>query len=198
MADQKATEVVRICDPTTNANQASVDSSGRLTAIVLGALSHNNAAPGATNVGVLPGLANAAAPSYTEGDQVLLSCDLNGNLRTSNSGEPQAANAVSGYTTSDITTTTSTQVVAGVAAHNLYVTSILVTNMHATVDTRVDLQDGSAGTAIYGGFAAHGGGGFSVSLPFPGLKVPTAGNGLYVVCGTTGAQVRVSAAGTSR
>lgn len=30
----------------------------------------------------MPALANAAAPTYTEGDQVLLSTDLSGNLRT--------------------------------------------------------------------------------------------------------------------
>jgi hypothetical protein len=48
-----------------------------------GGKTHNNAAPGATNIGVLPALANASAPTFTEGDQVLLSVDLSGNLRTS-------------------------------------------------------------------------------------------------------------------
>lgn len=50
--------------------------------IVAGAKTSNNAAPDGTNVGVLPAIANAAAPTYTEGDQVLLSTDLSGNLRT--------------------------------------------------------------------------------------------------------------------
>lgn len=50
--------------------------------VVSGNLTHNNAAPTADNVGVLPALANAAAPTFTEGDQVLLSTDLAGNLRT--------------------------------------------------------------------------------------------------------------------
>ena len=49
--------------------------------VVAGNLTHNNAAPAATEVGVLVGLANAAAPTFTEGDQVLLSTDLAGNLR---------------------------------------------------------------------------------------------------------------------
>lgn len=48
---------------------------------VIGTLTHNNAAPAATEVGVLPALANAAAPTWTEGDQVLESVDLAGNQR---------------------------------------------------------------------------------------------------------------------
>jgi hypothetical protein len=51
------------------------------TAIV-GGLTHNAAVPAATNVGVLPAIANATAPTYNEGDQVLLSVDLDGTLRS--------------------------------------------------------------------------------------------------------------------
>ena len=57
-----------------------VTTSGTVTAI--GTLTNNNAAPSTTNVGVLPAIANAAAPTYTEGDQVLASVDLAGSLRT--------------------------------------------------------------------------------------------------------------------
>jgi hypothetical protein len=49
--------------------------------VVAGNLTHNNAAPAATNIGVLPAVASAGAPSYTAADQVLLSTDLSGNLR---------------------------------------------------------------------------------------------------------------------
>lgn len=51
--------------------------------IVAGALTHNNAAPSTKNIGALVALANAAAPTFTEGDQVLLSTDLTGALRVS-------------------------------------------------------------------------------------------------------------------
>lgn len=47
-----------------------------------GGKTHNNAAPGATNIGVLSGIANAAAPVVTEGNQVSLSTNLAGSLRT--------------------------------------------------------------------------------------------------------------------
>lgn len=51
-----------------------------------GRKSNNSAAPGSTNLGVLPVVATAAAPSYTEGNQAALSCDLAGGLRTSSAG----------------------------------------------------------------------------------------------------------------
>ena len=57
----------------------STDTSGRQA--VIGSLTNNNAAPAATEIGVLPALANAAAPTWTEGDQVLESVDLAGNQR---------------------------------------------------------------------------------------------------------------------
>ena len=52
-----------------------------LNAAVVGTKTNNNAAPGATNVGALPALANAAAPAWTEGNLVAGSVDLVGNLR---------------------------------------------------------------------------------------------------------------------
>lgn len=51
------------------------------TSVVTGNKTNNNAAPGATNIGALVGIANAAAPTYTEGNEVLLSTDLAGNTR---------------------------------------------------------------------------------------------------------------------
>ena len=59
---------------------------GTLTTItnpvtVLGNKTNNNAAPGATNVGVLPCIATAAAPTYVEGNQVGCSTLLTGSTR---------------------------------------------------------------------------------------------------------------------
>jgi hypothetical protein len=51
------------------------------TPAVTGNKTNNNAAPGATNLGVLPALANAASPTWTEGDLVLESVDLTGRQR---------------------------------------------------------------------------------------------------------------------
>lgn len=49
---------------------------------IQGSKTNNNAAPGANNLGTLPSLANAATPTWTEGDQVNQSVDLGGALRT--------------------------------------------------------------------------------------------------------------------
>jgi len=66
----------------------SLDTAGNLrvtlasgTVTVAGNLTNNNAAPAANNIGVLPAVAAASAPTWTTGDQVLLSEDLSGNLR---------------------------------------------------------------------------------------------------------------------
>lgn len=98
-------------------------------------------------------------------------------------------------TTGDMVDTTSTQVIAAVAAQKLYITSITFSNMSEDVFTRVDLQDGSGGAVIWQGPAAVGGGGLAHSFPSP--ISTTAGNGLFAACATTGALVRVSAAGYS-
>lgn len=91
----------------TEGNQVplSVDLAGALrtsttfsgTATVAGNKTNNAAAPGATNVGSLVALANAAAPSWTEGNQVLASVDLSGSQRTrgvltNNNAAPGATN----------------------------------------------------------------------------------------------------------
>ncbi len=78
----------------------------------VGTLTHNNAAPAANNIGALVGVASAANPTYTTGDQVLLSTDLSGNLRVAGSltvsdadtvGTPGTLNA--NNTTATVTTT---------------------------------------------------------------------------------------------
>jgi len=52
------------------------------TVTVQGAKTNNNAAPGATNVGTLPCVATAVAPTQTEGNQVGCSVNLSGAIRT--------------------------------------------------------------------------------------------------------------------
>lgn len=54
---------------------------------VVGGKTNNNAAPGATNVGALIAIANAALASYTEGNLVLPSIDLRGVLRCIDTAE---------------------------------------------------------------------------------------------------------------
>jgi hypothetical protein len=94
-----------------------------------------------------------------------------------------------------MTGTTSTVTVAapGAGAH-LYITALIATNSHASVDTFVLFQDGSGGTTLWEGFALHAGGGFTQSFPVP-LRVPTANNGFFAQDVTTGANVIACATG---
>jgi hypothetical protein len=94
-------------------------------ATVLGNKSNNGGAPGATNLGVLPAIANAAAPSYTEGNQVLLSTDLSGALRVSGSISVGGTTDNSAFTAGSST---------GTPALGFY---------HSTIDT---VTDGRAAT----------------------------------------------------
>jgi hypothetical protein len=75
--------------PTSATEIGIVDGAGKLQNVsaitplpATGTLTNNNAAPAANNIGVLPAIANAAPPSFSEGDQVLLSEDLAGYQRT--------------------------------------------------------------------------------------------------------------------
>ena len=51
------------------------------TVSIAGTLTNNNAAPAATNVGVLPAIASSSNPANAQGNLVGLSVDLQGNLR---------------------------------------------------------------------------------------------------------------------
>jgi hypothetical protein len=75
-----------------------------LNAAVVGTKTNNNAVPGATNIGALTAVANAAAQSWTETDMVLLSVDLAGNLRTTT--VLGAGAAVIGHVITDATSVT--------------------------------------------------------------------------------------------
>lgn len=119
----------------------------------------------------------------------------NGGLKTESVMERDSpTNYVSGVTAA-MTGTTSTSLLAapGVSKYN-YITTITVSNSHATVGTDVELQDGSGGTTIWviPAAAVYGGGVVSFNPP---LKQPTSNTALYVKNTTTGASTRVSANG---
>lgn len=101
------TAVVVYVDPTTH--RLYVDAV-ITSAVVTGGKTNNAAVPGATNLGTLPAVATAAAPSYTETYQVALSTDLAGNLRTTT--VLGAGSAIIGKVGIDQTTPGTTNLVA--------------------------------------------------------------------------------------
>lgn len=66
---------------TTSTTAVTQATAANLNATIVGTKTNNNAAPGATNVGDLPAIANAATQTWTEGDQVSESVDLSGRQR---------------------------------------------------------------------------------------------------------------------
>jgi hypothetical protein len=103
-------------------------------------------------------------------------------------------NFISG-TSVDITGTTATDITAAPGASSIiYVTSLMVTNGHASVGTVVKIVEESSTTAIWRGYAASGGGGFTITFPIP-IKTTTVNKKLQAICETTGASVQVSASG---
>lgn len=98
--------------------------------------------------------------------------------------EPQTI--VRGYTSSAVTTTASTEMIAAKGASNrIYITALLVTNSHATVGTLVNILSGS--TVIWSGYAAPAGGGYAISFPIP-LRCG-ANEAVNLQCGTNGSNV---------
>lgn len=80
----------------------------------IGTLTNNNAAPGASNMGVLPCLANNAAPSWVEGNQVLCSVDLVGRTRVVGTTANDLNNVANGLETlPGVARATPTAVTAG-------------------------------------------------------------------------------------
>lgn len=98
-------------------------------ATVVGAKTNNNAAPGATNLGVLPCIANAAAPTDTEGDQSLCSENLAGAQRVVLNVTATAGETVSTSYLAATASTNSTSVKG--SAGNVYF--IHATNTTATL-----------------------------------------------------------------
>lgn len=102
---------------------------------------------------------------------------------------------VSGAITTAMTATTSTSLVAapGAGLRN-YITTIIVSNSHATVGTDVVIQDGSGGTTLLTIPAAAVYGGAVITLPTP-LRQPTTATAIFCANVTTGASTKVSAVG---
>lgn len=119
--------------------------------LVAGNKTNNNAAPAATQLGVMPALANAAAPSWTEGDQVLDSSDLSGNKRvtlgTLLAGEDLTVNVLKveqRFIYANITTATTTTVKSGAG----FLHSIVLNTLAASGSLVIYDNTAGSGTKI--------------------------------------------------
>ena len=158
----------------------------------LGTVAHDSADSGAP-IKVGGRASSAEITAVTTGDRTDFITDLAGKQVMM----PYANNEnfVSGAITTAMTGTTSTSLVAAPAAGlRNYITTIIVSNSHATVGTDVIIQDGSAGTTLMTIPAAAVYGGAVINLPVP-LRQPTTATAIYCANVTTGASTKVSAVG---
>lgn len=202
--DSKRAQVLVIEDESTRGRRLTITASGAakvdgsgVTQPVSGTVTASNTAGDVAHDGADSGnpvkvggkAVNAEPTAVANNDRANFITDLVGKQIVLPYCNPE--NLISGKT-SDITGTSDTSLIAAQGSGvRIYVTSIMVTNSHATVGTWVNVKDGS--TTIYTGYAAPVGGGFVVPLPTP-LKL-TANTALNVACETTGANVRASAIG---
>lgn len=136
---------------------------------------------------------NAEIAAVANNDRSDLLTDLVGKLIVLPYANPE--NFVSGAITSAMTGTTSTSLIAAPAAGlRNYITTIIVSNAHASVGTDVIIQDGSGGTTLLTIPAASIYGGAVITLPTP-LRQPTTATAIYCANVTTGASTKVSAVG---
>lgn len=200
-------QVATIEDGTTRGRYATVSASNALkvdgsavtqpvsvsgTPQVIGSVAHDGVdADGPVKVG---GQARSSEPTpVANADRANFITDLVGKQITLPYANPE--NFVSGAITTAMTGTTSTSLVAapGAGLRN-YITTIIVSNSHATVGTDVIIQDGSGGTTLMTIPAAAVYGGAVINLPVP-LRQPTANTAIFCANVTTGASTKVSAVG---
>ena len=132
---------------------------------------------------------NTDVNAVANGDAVDVVADLTGRQIVLQGGPHERhSNGTATYTT-----TTAADVIAAVASTRIAVTSILVTNAHATTGTKVEIRDGT--TVVIQGFAAANGGGFALSAGGRPLFIGTASTAVTARCVTTGADVDVSIGG---
>lgn len=92
---------------------------------------NNNAAPGATNIGVLGRVATAAAPTHTEGNQVAGSVNLSGHQRVAPSPYPDAATPLNGFS-GNVANANAVATLAAAASKTTYITGFEITAAGAT------------------------------------------------------------------
>lgn len=134
---------------------------------------------------------NAELTAVTNGNTTDIIADLSGRQIVLQGGPHERhSNGTATYTT----TTAADVIAAAGAGIKIAVTSILVTNAHATQGTKVEILDNA--TVVIRGFAAANGGGFALNAGGRPLFISAAANtAIRAQCVTTGADVDVSIGG---
>jgi len=156
-----------------------------------GAIAHDAADTG--NPQKIGGRArNAEITAVANNDRVDAVFDLAGKQIVLPYANPE--NFTSGVTAAMTGTTSTSLLPAPAAGLRNYITTLIVSNSHATIGTDIVIQDGSGGTTLAVIPAAALYGGAAITLPTP-LRQPTTATAIFCANVTTGASTRVSAVG---
>jgi hypothetical protein len=184
--DSKRAQVFALEDATTRGQRQAVNAGG--AAEIHGDIAHDTAVSGnPVRIG-----GRARTSDYTavvDDDTTDLITDVNGKQITLPYSIPE--NFWQAVTAAKTDTNDTAIKAAGAAGIRNYITSLTVTNSHATVGTVVEVKDGS--TVIHRAYAAPAGGGFTCTFPTP-LK-GTAATAVNVANITTGSNTYVSMSG---
>ena len=201
--------------PVSGTVTAAQATAANLNATVVGTEGNNTGLPGTNNLGVIPAVAKATAPTYTDGYAVALSTDLAGNLRVVGGNGTQVRNASNtwtdvGYYTGDAYMPVQEQA----PIVNIQTTGTITSGSGASSYVAFAAQGYNSGMVVLTGtwaatlvveFSADGGttwiqGAFGIPpavlapMPLPSLTVTS--NGSYQVIGlgaVTNIRVRASA-----
>jgi len=187
--DSKRALVMCVEDATTRGQRQAVSSAG--AAMVAGVAAHGASVAGNPNLTGLEAR-TAVGTAVTNGQTVRALADVFGKavVLIGALHEEQLQGCV------NFTTTSAADLIAAQAAGiKIAITSILVTNAHATVSTKVTIRDKTTTTRKIVGNAAAAGGGFSLSAGGRPLLISDAASAIEALCGTTGSDVDISVSG---
>ncbi len=185
--DSKRAIVFALEDATTRGQRQAVSAAG--AAMVAGVAAHGATVAGNPNLVGLEAR-TAVGTAVTSGQTVRAQSDTFGKqvVLVGALHEEQGASASVNFTN----TTAADLVAAQGAGVKIVITQITVTNMHATVSTKVTIRDKTTTTIKKVVGAAALGGGASIGNGQGILMISGANVAIEAVCGTTGADVDVS------
>lgn len=159
--------------------------------VCAGNKTNNFAAAGSTNVGVLPMLATAANPTFTELNQTTGSVDLTGHTRVAPAPYPSGATPVNGFS-GNVANANAVATLANAASKTTYITGFEITASGATtgLPVTVTVVGTITGTLSYTFVAPAGvlvaAEPLVVEFPYP-IPASTTNTAIVVTCPALGA-----------
>jgi hypothetical protein len=192
-AGNAGTETQRVSISTDDVNLSAIKTATELTDDPI--VAHAAAISGSTGVNVVGARAVASVEGQTEttaADASQVNATLSGNLITQSQVAPEELVSFHVANTDGAEDAVTGLDAGGATVHN-YITSVTISNRHASTDAQVNLLDGSAGS-VFWEFPAPATGGTTHNFS-PPLKQPTVNTALFVDPSAAVTTIGISIAG---